>query len=68
MEGNAIEVFHHYVFHLSSFLLDVKFQVLSGKIIIGSVCVTFPHSHVVVQLVVHPLSMIVSDPKGKKLS
>ena len=33
VEDDAVEVFHYYSFHLSSFFLDVKFQVLSGKII-----------------------------------
>ena len=31
VEENAVEVFHHYGVHLPSFL-DVKLQVLSGKI------------------------------------
>ena len=31
VEEDAVEMFHYYGFHLS--FLDVKFQVLSGKII-----------------------------------
>ena len=49
------------------FFLDVKFQVLSGKIIICNIPVSFPHLHAVGQLVVHPLSRIVSHLKDKKL-
>ena len=58
VEENAVEVFHSLVL----FFLDVKFKAFffSGKI------VSFPHLHTVGQLVVHPPSRILCNPKYKK--
>ena len=49
------------------FILDIKFQVLSCKIICGSTPVSFPHLPTVDQLVVYLPSKILSHPKEKKL-
>ena len=52
VEEDTVEVFHRYGVHLSpSFLC--KFQVLSGKIVMGSISVSFPHLRAFGQLMVH---------------
>ena len=47
VEENAVELFHHYGFHLCSSLL-----IFSGKIM-WYYSMSFPHLHAVGQLVVH---------------
>ena len=45
VEENAVKLFHHYVFHLLSYFLDAKFQILSEEIIIACIPISFPHLH-----------------------
>ena len=63
-DEDTAEVFHYNGF---LFFIDVKFQVFSGKIIIWWYSRFLSTSSCRGQLVVHPPSRIVSNPKDKKL-
>ena len=43
-----VDLFHHYGVHL--YFFNIKFQVFSGKVIMGSIPVLFPELHAVGQL------------------
>jgi hypothetical protein len=67
VEDDAVEVVHYYGSSIVSFFLDVKCQVLSGKMIRWQYYFFFPQLCAVGQLLVHPLSRIVFHLKDKKL-